>query len=189
MKTTGKALGTGLLTGMLALLPATSTQAATATTTVEINFPQILILYTFDQIDLAVDAAGLADAITTGTTACSGDYCSDQGTSDLSGTLLNLDGADVLDADIGTGVGSLPGPVNITIQNAFGVRALGYSGYSANAAKTGTANAAFGNPTVTTPGYTGLSLSTGNLSFTIDLSQLSGSGAQAQDYQITVTGT
>ena len=94
MKTTGKALGTGLLTGMLALLPATSTQAATATTTVEINFPQILILYTFDQIDLAVDAAGLADAITTGTTACSGDYCSDQGTSDLSGTLLNLDGAE-----------------------------------------------------------------------------------------------
>jgi hypothetical protein len=41
---------------MLALLPVTSTQAATATTTLEINFPQILILYTFDQTDLAVDA-------------------------------------------------------------------------------------------------------------------------------------
>ena len=64
MKTTGKALGTGLLTGMLALLPVTLTRTATATTTLEINFPQILILYTFDQTDLAVDAAGLADAVT-----------------------------------------------------------------------------------------------------------------------------
>ena len=188
MITTTRALGTGLLTGMLALLPVASAQAATATTTVEISFPQILILYTFDQIDLSVDAAGLADAITPGTTTCAGDYCSDQGTVDLTGTGLALDGSDTLDADIAGGVGSLPGPVTVTVENAFGVRALGHSSYTAGVAAAGTPNAAFGSPAVTTPNYTGLQLSTGDLSFTIDLSQLSGGATESQDYQITVTG-
>ena len=186
-----RALYAAMVAAPLAMLQATPGQAATANTTISIDFPSILILYTYDNIELEVSEAGLGGALEgSGTVSCTGSDCrSAQGDRDLTGSLLSLDGADVVDATIGTPVGSLPSGIGVTIENAYGARCLGCSaGTYAVTLTDGGNSAAIGTFTTTAPAVNGLTLATGDLSFEVDLGSLTAAGAVSETVTITVVG-
>ncbi|KZX57934.1 hypothetical protein A3709_20125 [Halioglobus sp. HI00S01] len=184
---------TAITGAMAATFLSSGAHSASIITDVDLNFPQVLVLYAFDAIEIDIDEAGLINAIDPGASDCTDqDYCVELLGEDLSGSPLDLTGGSgSIDAGLDdSDLVPLDGSVSVTINNAFGVRALGYTQYNASVTKTGTANDVFaGTPTVSTPTYDGLNLSTGSLSFDIDLNELSVSGVQSQSYQITVTGT
>ncbi len=179
-----KALLVTVISASLAVIPAPSVKAATLDVDVDIHFPQIVVLYAYTNIELSITTAGLADALHTGATVSGSDATladalpnNTTGITDMT-TAIDLDIASDTQFDLNAD------PV-MTLNNAFGVRSLGYTGYSATVSTTGTELI---SPTVTTPANTGLTLSTGNLSYTVDLDAVTGTAASGT-FTITVTGT
>ncbi len=180
------------LAGFTSILPVTSAHAATAETTISVNFPSIVVLYTYDSITLDVSEAGLGAAIKGGATtvSCSSDQCtaSQAAVKDLTATQLTLDGNDVITADITSAVGALPTDIEVTINDAFGARCLGCGtgDYTVTTVDGGDSDV-IGNFSPSAMPQNGLTLSTGSLSFQVDLSQVTSNGVVTEDVTITVT--
>jgi hypothetical protein len=182
-----------------AALGTQTAHAVSASTTIEIDFPTILVLYHYDTINMLVDAADLGTALAAGGTAsCTasgpGEYCVE-----LTGPVgLAWDMVSPVDAgmDVDPGTSTLtPGNVNVVIQNAWGVRSVGAASMSAGV--TGPANLTDGTNnlgvSMTPPGTDnatptpGLALDTGSIEFGVDLTNLNASGTYSGDFTITVT--
>lgn len=183
-----KFMVSAMAAGMLAAMPFAQSNAATAVTTIELQFPQILILYTYDFIYLDVDPQGLVDSLTSGLgQECTDQYCVNSpfyfDRLDIFGGVATVD-ADIQSQDLG-----ISSDVFVEIRNAFGVRGLGFSNYTASVAPVGGSNPGlFTNEGVSQPNYSGLSFETGDLFFTLDLNNVSDFGFESQSYAITVTG-
>lgn len=181
-----------------------SAHAVSANTTVEVNFPTILILYHFDVINLTVSQADLALALgglTAGSCAgaAAGEYCVEV-TPGPTGIALDLTGAAV-DAGMSSDAPSLPAAlasVNVDIGNAWGVRSIGPFGTGLTASVTGpvSGNLDDGNgeliplsgvDTNDTSPAAGPGMATGDIVFTMDLSGLETSGTYSGVFTITVT--
>jgi hypothetical protein len=175
-----------LLAASLLIAATSSAHAATATTTININLPQVVILYTFDTINLTIDAAAVGSLLT-GAAQCTdaNNLCIEIAPTPAL-TITDLSAASV-DADIASSAAAIVGSRTVTIKNAFGVRSLGVAAANYTATIAETAAAAFSNEVITAPANTGLALSRGDISFTLDLNQTSGTSASVT-YTITVNG-
>lgn len=182
-----------------ALLAAPAAHAVTATTTVQITFPQVLILYTYDQISLDVTAGTLSGALgVTGTNCTTGSYCvqlADPGPQ-------TWDMLNPVDVDIASGtVGLLDlSAVGVNISNAWGVRSIAAAGgltasvtgptsLTGPAGSTALAVSSIGTDnTAPTRGMGALTADrTGSIDFTLDASALDTAGAYAGDFVVEVT--
>ena len=184
-------LGAGLLAGLCAVAPLG--HAATATTTIDVNFPSVVVMYHYDTITLQVDQTALANYMAGGAAACGGDFCDNlTGTLDLTGSpVTDLSGAPVsVDANVNP-----PAPpataVPVTVQNAVGVRALGCSTYTATVTDGGsdvsmTVDTVNSLSTIDGAGCS-LGLALGDLIFTMDVSQVTG-GSDSALFDISIVG-
>ncbi len=194
----GKVVRSIATAGALAslLVAAPSAYAAQATTTVEVNFPTVLVMYHYDTIQLEVTSPALANFLTGGSAvACAGDSCQSLGTLDLtvSDPISDLSAAtvDALLSDTNPALNGGSTSATFTVQNAVGVRALGCANYSAAAA------AGAGNDAAVTISATsladidgaacGLAMTVGDLVFDVDISAVSGTTVNAV-FDVTVTG-
>ncbi len=193
----GKVVRSIAAAGALAslLVAAPSAYAAQATTTVEVNFPTVLVMYHYDTIQLDVTSAALANFITGGSAvACAGDSCESLGTLDLTGSAISDLSAATVDALVSDTNPALNGgttSATFTVENAVGVRALGCATYSAAAA------AGAGNDAAVTISATsladidgsacGLAMTVGDLVFDVDISAVTGTTVNAV-FDVTVTG-
>jgi hypothetical protein len=196
MFNTGK-LG-ALLAGaaLAASLNSQVANAASGTISVDIDFPPLVILYYFDDLDITVDADDLEDVILDELTACAGgsgtasevECAADESpkaltTGTVSGSTITYDadiGSDTLvSADLTNTT------VSFTVENAWAVRALA-SGLTASATLgAGDFSNVSVTPTSPTPSLTltdGANI--GDISFDVDLSAIA--GLTASD-TITVT--
>jgi hypothetical protein len=173
--------------------------AVQATTNVRVNFPQLLILYSFDQITLDVTQASLASKLgVTGASCTSGSYCVEFASAGpLNWDLVN----NTVDANIApvdlTGIDDL----DVVVSNAWAVRSVAAGG-------GGLAATVSGPGTLTGPGTAlpvdevgtdrpnpvpGLgsvapgSNRVGSINFSLDLRSLDRAGQYSGDFVIEVT--
>lgn len=180
-----------------AAFAAPAAHAVQATTTVEVTFPQMLILYTYDRISLDVTAASLASKLgVVGGTCTADSYCIEFAATGP----LNWDMNNPVDANIAGGAAALPdlSAVAVNIDNAWGVRSVSAGGglaasILAPAALTGpganlnVVTASTDNPTPTR-GLGVLNASrTGSIDFTLNLSTLDTQGRYSGDFVVQVT--
>ena len=197
----------GLLTGSAVgiltagLLTSPGAFAASGTTQVDITFPPLVILYYYDNIDIAVDADDLSAMIANGVTTCTAGSaggvaeldCSAStdplslGTATVSGTQASYSAAIEGDANVN------PAPANtdltFVIENSWAVRALG----GTLAATIAAGGSDFSSPTITPTNPTSsLTLTDGNnvgdVQFDVDLTSITGLVA-SDTLTITVTST
>jgi hypothetical protein len=182
-----------------ALLASPAAHAVTATTTVQVTFPQVLILYSYDQIALDVTAATLATQLgVSGATCTSGSYCVEFAAPT---STLNWDMTNPVDANIAGGAAALPtlSAVGVSISNAWGVRSVAAGG-GLTASVTGPASlvgplgssnlpvSLVGtNNTAPTRGMGVLNASrTGSINFTLNANGLDTAGAYSGDFVVEV---
>ncbi|MCW8855721.1 MAG: hypothetical protein OQJ95_00045 [Kangiella sp.] len=170
---------TALTFGLLpALMAAPVTNAASLDVDVDIDLPNVVILYGYTDIDLTMTAdqfGPLVDA------SCTTDDCSVADNTTQSGVLNN---GTVDLAFTNNAAGTNP---TITLNNSWGVRSFGYTSLAPTITDNGS-DAPVGNlaiEQITTPSP---SLQTGSVSFDLDLSQISTDSVRAS-YTITVTGS
>lgn len=170
--------------------------AVSADTTIEIDFPTILVLYHFDTINLSVSEANLATALgaSTSSTSCTagtGEYCVE--VTGPVGLALDL-ATPTVDANMNDTIGPLTplGTVSVEIDNAWGVRSIGaaaglQASVTGNDLVQGAETIPVSNDTTndTNPAV-GLTMATGDIAFDMDLSNLDTSGTYAGDFTITV---
>lgn len=194
-----RAVKTGsLVSGLLALsMTASSARAASGDVSVDISFPPLIILYYYDDIDIAVNADDFAQVLENGATGCisangalscaAGSTLNfpDTGNADsISGTTLTYAG------DINTEAGAATVDTNLSfvLENVWAVRALVPAGATLDASVTGVGD--FTNLAITpTQPAASMTLSNaaatdniGDLSFDVDVSN----GLVASD-TLTVT--
>jgi len=187
-----KFIGSAVLTSGMMMSGATQAAVeAESTTTVTVNFPEILVLYTFATVDLTLDATNLVTDFGLGAgAACTTGTCVDAGASMETGVTATTD------LDIGASGIPLDGALtdmSLTLNNAIGARSLGLADatYTLTVSDDGnstivdldTANQA------TSFDNDGLTLSTAALELTIDASDITGSvTSESEDFTITVNG-
>jgi hypothetical protein len=171
-----------------------SAVTAIATTTVTINWPDVLILYTFSEIDITPDADILTNNLGAGTlsTCESGsdnDHCVDAGTSNVTMDALTEDldiagDADVpLDANLSN--------ITITLENAIGARSLGVTAatYTLVVTDEGDSDAInLGTSQATSFTNSGLTLTTADLIIELDVSEIAAADNDSEDFEISVSG-
>jgi hypothetical protein len=171
-----------------------SAVTAIATTTVTINWPEVLILYTFADVDLTPDADILTDNLGAGTLgACdvgsTNNHCVDAGTSTIAMTALTED------LDI-AGEAAVPADaaltdITITLQNAIGARSLGVAAATYTLAVADQGDSAAINldaSQATSFTNSGLTLTTADLIIELDVSEIAIGDDDAEDFEITVSG-
>lgn len=161
--------------------------AATLQTDIDIDFPQVLILYGFDAISVTVDADFIGDIFTdadcgTGTDCRSGG--ADQ--------LVTIDSANAGTVDVGLADGDLAAVTatgTLTFENSWGVRELGFTGFDATVTAVGALPAGItGVDTTDATGTTsGFTLVTGDITVDYDLDALTADPSFT--VEIEVTGT
>lgn len=171
------------------------TISSQATTNVVVNFPEVLVLYTFSDVSLNMDAAFLKSNMGLGTlTVCSTGNCVNAGgigpvTVDATSEDLDL----ASDAQV-PGISALT-DITLTLQNAVGARSLGmtdanYTLGVADGGLTGVLGVGATQPTSFT--NTGLALSTQSLQIKIDVSEIDTQAESVsvnENFVITVSGT
>jgi len=180
-----------------AAIAAPAAYAVTATTTVEITFPQVLILYSYDTIQLDVTEATLATELgVTGASCTSGSYC----VQFTNAGPLDWDMNSAVNADIATAASALPdlSAVAVNIENAWGVRSVAAAG-GLTAGVTGPTSLTGPGASLAVSGATtdnfaptrGMgaldSTRTGSIDFTLNLSTLNTAGTYTGDFVISVT--
>ena len=168
------------------------TQAADVSTTIDINFPSVMVLYYYNQIDLDVDADTLVNQLGGSSGECdsagTGENCVQAADQTYS---LDLDSPTVT-ADIQTDGGALSSaPVDVTIENAYGMRCLGCTTYSVAVSDGANSTAVVTDPVNTKVTANGLTMVVQDLGFSLDLDQLTSTevdnGVATESALITVT--
>lgn len=172
--------------------------SGTATTSVTVNFPDILVLYTFSDIDLTLDATfiggqfGLTPAVAC-TDPIGNSYCVNAGSVTEIGVTATTD-LDIANSGIDED-GNLTS-ATLTLDNAFGARSLGLEDASYTLAVTDQGDTdVLGIDTdtqATSFTNSGLALSTGSLVLSIDPTEIDTQGESVQvieNFDITVSGT
>lgn len=187
LNTCKKALTSAVLCAAAIGSPVAS--AATASTTVDINFPTLLIMYHYDTIDLDLDATSLGTHLVTAATGCSGDVCTSQG--DITRSSGPISANTNVDASF-TAPAFDNNSATFTLQNAVGVRGLGCTDYDAQVAEGASTSAGV---TVTAGAIAGidgvscsLGMTTGDLAFAIDFDTVNPATAAAAIFDVTITG-
>lgn len=169
---------TALTFGLLpAFMAAPVTNAASLNVDVDIDLPNVVILYGYTDIDLTMTADQFGPLLDSN---CTTDDCSVADTAPKSGVLNN----GLVDlAFTNNAAGTNP---TITLDNSWGVRSFGYTSLAPTITDNGS-DAAVGNLAIEqiTPSA---SLETGSVSFDLDLSQITTDSVRAS-YTITVTGS
>ena len=173
------AASTMLAAGLMVGGHANADVTATAQTDIEVNFPEILVMYTFSDVTLAPDATFLTTALGLGTGgSCSaGDDCVDAGaTGSINVTTASTDLDIASDADVPADTAL--NDIVLTLENAVGARSLGLTdaNYTLGVTEAGT-TAVLNVETGTQPtSFTnnGLVLSTSDLVLEIDVSEIAG---------------
>jgi hypothetical protein len=185
-------LAATLTSAMMTGAVAPATQAADVSTTIDINFPTVMVLYYYNQLDLDVDAASLVDQLGGSSAACNsagtGENC-------LAATdqTYSLDlGSATVTADIETDGGAVTTtPVDVTITDAYGMRCIGCTNYDVAVSDGANSTAVAISPVSTTVTANGLQMVTQDLGFSLDLDQLTSSevdnGVATESALITVT--
>ncbi len=170
---------TALTFGLLpAFMAAPVTNAASLDVDVDIDLPNVVILYGYTDIDLtmAADQFGpLLDSNCTTDDCAVGDNTPKTG--EINAGLVDL-------AFTNNAAGTNP---TITLDNSWGVRSFGYTSLQPSIVDNGS-DASVGNlaiEQITTPSPT---LQTGSVSFDLDLSQITTDNVSAS-YTITVVGS
>jgi len=195
---TGSAIGiltAGILTSPVAF-------AASGTTQVDITFPPLVILYYYDNIDIAVDADDLSAMIANGVTSCTAGSaggvaeleCSTStdplllGTStDVTGTQVTYSPAIEGDANVSPVLANTD--LTFVIENSWAVRALGGTLAATIATGGGNFSAPFITPAVPTSSLTLTDgANVGDVQFDVDLTSITGLVA-SDTLIITVTST
>ncbi len=205
LRTSGLAI---LVAAALMMISAPAAQAqASGSVDVDITFSSITILYYYDDIHVNIPAAVLAELIT-GDPTVDPDIADTTFTNTTDATYVGVDDLAVDDGAPGTTDAWTPTAINLTISNAWAVRAIGASGTSTTVAVSGTfpetlthatagaidvtAGACGGTCTGLTPGLFGAA-ATGDVDLTLDLTAGAGlidSGTYSGDgvvYTITAT--
>ena len=158
--------------------------SATAQTTIDVNFPEILVLFTFSQITLDLDATFFTDQLGLG----EGDAGTSSITVDAGSEDIDIGAStDVpADADIND--------VEIDLLNAIGARSIGLTdtNYTVDVSDTGSSSIIDLSTTNTigTLSNSGVALSTTNLPIVIDVSEITGPlVTDSETFDITVSGT
>lgn len=169
---------TALAFGLLpAVMAAPVTNAATMNVDVNIDFPSVVILYAYTDIDLTMAADQIGPLLDSN---CTTDDCSVADTNPKSGVINN----GTVDLAI-TNNGSNTNPT-ITLENSWGVRSIGVSSITPtitnNSTDPGVEN--FAIEQITTPSA---AMQTGWVSFDLNLENISGNSVNAR-YTIEVIG-
>ena len=181
--------GAGLIGAMAASAPAA--HAADATITVDVDFPTVLVMYHFSQIDLTVADQAVADFLTGGTASdCTAGFCDDQGTFTAPSDITDLTAA-TADAgldDTNPALNTVPPSVDFSVSNAVGVRALGCSTYGVTVTENAGTSAGVTVDTGSLSDIDGsscsLSMTTGSLDFSVDLATITGDPSAIFDVSI-----
>lgn len=184
------------ITGALLGQSASAQSSASATTNVVVNFPEVLVLYTFSDVTLNMDAAFLKSNLGLGTigVCTSGNECVNAGafgsvTVDATSEDLDIASDAQVPAD-----GDLT-DITLTLENAIGARSLGMTDASYT---LGVVDGALtdvlevGATQATSFTNTGLALSTQDLEILIDVSEIDTQAESTtvnEDFVITVSGT
>ncbi|MCB1672391.1 MAG: hypothetical protein R3F41_16135 [Gammaproteobacteria bacterium] len=180
--------------------------AASGEVDVEINFPSLVILYYYDDINIAVNSSDFAEALNNGATGCvaspdgNGLSCAagsafdvlDTDSASISGTTLTYT------ADIQTEAGatSVPNDLSFVLRNVWAVRALVPSGASLSASVTNTGDFTNLGITPTTPAASmtlsntnGGNDNVGDLSFDVSLNDLANDLSISDTLEVTVVSS
>lgn len=189
----GTFLSVILICGFIISAPVAAQSSAEAETTVTVNFPEILVLYTFSAIELNLDATFLADNLGLGAaTPCAvGATCVDAGSATETdvGASTDMDISALVPADGGLN------NVVLTLVDALGARSLGltdtnYTLGVVDQGDTDVLNLGSGQPVSFS--NTGLLLSTSDLVLEIDPNEIvdqTDSVQVVETFVITVSGT
>ena len=169
-----------------------SANAVSADTTIDVQFPEIIVLYHFGTISLEITQANLATALgasTLGLTCLpgpAGGYCVE--VADPGPLTLDL-AAPTVDAGMDTNPAATAalsplGIITVEIDNAWGVRSIGTAAGllttisdPGTLSDGGTETITVSNPTTDNPNPTrGLALQTGSMIFDMNLSSLDTAG-------------
>lgn len=180
--------------GFFTSAPVGAQVTANATTNVVINFPEILILYTFSTITLTLDKTFIQGNLGLGTIAAcgTGGGCVNAGTTSKSSVNATTDLDIASDADV---LGSNMTSITLTLQNALGARSLGLTDTNYTLGVVDGANTEVLGLDGTQPtsfANTGLALSTSDLVLLIDPSEIDTQAESVsvnEDFVITVSGT
>ena len=168
------------------------TVSATRTTTIDVNFPEILVMYTYSNITLDLDATFFAGQLGLGTTiACdAGASCVDATTTTITVDALTED-VDIAGQAAVPADGALT-DVSINLTNAIAARSLGMTdaNYTVNVVDQANSTVINLDGTPDPMPNSGLQLSTTNLPIILDVSEITGPlDTDSEDFEITVEGT
>lgn len=180
-----KALGIGALCA--ASFGSPTAYAAQADITVDLNFPSLLIMYHYATIDLDLDQTALGNYLFG---ACAGGDCtSSEGT--RTEPVAAIGAATAVSVDITADAGGLTNSTaEFTLQDAVGVRGLGCTSYAVTVLEDAATSAGVDVDTTSLGDIDGtgctLALTTGDLVFDVDFTQVSGTTASAV-FDVTIT--
>ena len=159
---------------------ASSSKAAKLDVNVDVNLPNVLILYAYTDIDLTYTAGEFASLL-----GCTAEDCTSALTTPKSGTISS----NAVDLGIASDLSTM-GSTTITLQNSWAVRGLGYGTFKASIADNASESAVSNLDITPSTGTPSMAATTGDVSFDIDLASSDlDDGTVTANYTITVTGS